>query len=109
MFVMFKSNSLRKSEKLAVFFWCRRGQKGTGGADIHTVTMWRRGYVGAPNWELHRSCMVLMVALTVLNFAGIFCFGSSLLIDCKIEVGIFMIDRLFYQRYHCERLFAKEE
>ena len=34
--------------------------------------------------------MVLMVALIVLNFAGICCFGS-LLIDCKIEGGIFMI------------------
>ena len=53
--------------------------------------------------------MVLMVALIVLNLAGIFCFGSSLLPDCKIEVDIFMIDWLFYQRYHCERLFAKEE
>ena len=39
-----------------------------------------------------------MVALVVLNFAGIFCFGSSLVIDCKIEVGIFMIDWLFYQQ-----------
>ena len=37
-----------------------------------------------------------------LNFAGIFCFGSSLLTDCKIEVGIFMIDWLFYQQYHCD-------
>ena len=53
--------------------------------------------------------MVLMVALIVLNFAGIFCFGSSRLTDCKIEVGIFMIDGLFYQLYHCERLFADEE
>ena len=35
--------------------------------------------------------MVLMVTLIVLNFAGIFCFGSSLLTDGKIEVGIFMI------------------
>ena len=43
--------------------------------------------------------MVLMVALIVLNFAGIFCFGrSSLLIDCKLEVGIFMIDWFFYQQ-----------
>ena len=34
-----------------------------------------------------------MVALVILNFAGIFCFGcSSLLIDCKMEVGIFLID-----------------
>ena len=53
--------------------------------------------------------MILMVALTVLNSAGIFCFGSSLLTDCKIEVSIFMIDWLFYKRYHCECLFAKEE
>ena len=55
--------------------------------------------------------MVLMVALIVSNFAGIFCFGSSssLLTDCKIEVGIFMIDWLFYQQYHCECLFAREE
>ena len=53
--------------------------------------------------------MVLMVALIVFNFADIFCFGSSLLTDCKIKVGIFMIDWLFYQRYHCERVFAKEE
>ena len=45
---------------------------------------------------------------TVLNFAGIFGFGSSLLTDCKIEVGIFMTDWLFHQRYHCERLFAKK-
>ena len=44
--------------------------------------------------------MVLIVSLIVLNFAGIFCFGSSLLNDCKIEVGIFMIDWLFYQQYH---------
>ena len=53
--------------------------------------------------------MVLMVALTVWNFAGIFCFGSSLLTGCKIKVSIFMINWLFYQRYHCERSFAKEE
>ena len=59
-FVMFKSNSLCKSEKLVVFFllvvffWCRRDQKGTGGADIHTITMWGKGYVGAPNWEVYR-------------------------------------------------------
>ena len=53
--------------------------------------------------------MVLMMALIVLNFAGIFCFGSRLLTDCKIEVGRFMIDWLFYQQYHCECLFAKEE
>ena len=53
--------------------------------------------------------MVLMVALIVLNFAGIFCFGSSLLTDCKIEIGIFMIDWLFYQHYNCECLFAKKE
>ena len=31
--------------------------------------------------------------LIVLDFAGIFCFGSSLLIECKIEVGVLMIDR----------------
>ena len=49
-FFMFKSNSLCKSEKVVVFFWCRQDQKGTGGAVIHTIiTMWRRGYVGAPN------------------------------------------------------------
>ena len=36
----------------------------------------------------------------VLNFAGIFSFGHSLLIDCKIELGIFMIDWVFYQQYH---------
>ena len=41
--------------------------------------------------------MMLMVALIVLNFAGIFCFGSSL--DCKMEEGLFMIDWLFYQQY----------
>ena len=41
-----------------------------------------------------------MVALIVLNFAGIFCLGSILLIDCKIEVGKIMIDWLFYQQYH---------
>ena len=35
---MFKSNSLCKSEKLVVFFWCRQDQKGTGCADIHTIT-----------------------------------------------------------------------
>ena len=52
--------------------------------------------------------MVLIVALIVLNFAGIFCFGSSLLIDCKIEVGIFMIDWLKTSLF-CECLFAKEE
>ena len=46
--------------------------------------------------------MVLMVALIVFNFAGIFCFESSLLTDCKIEVGIFMIDWLFHQQYHCD-------
>ena len=39
---------------LVVFFWCRREQKGTGGADIHTITMWRKGYVGALNWEVYR-------------------------------------------------------
>ena len=50
--------------------------------------------------------MVLMVALTVLNFAGIFCFGNSLLTDCKIELGIFMIDWLFHQQYHCKCLFC---
>ena len=33
-FFIFKSNSLCRSEKLAVFF-CRRNQKGTGGADIY--------------------------------------------------------------------------
>ena len=48
-FFMFKSNILCKSEKLVVFFWCKRDQKGTGGTDIHTITMWRKGYVGAPN------------------------------------------------------------
>ena len=53
--------------------------------------------------------MILMVALIVLNSAGIFCFGSSLLTDYQMEVGIFMIDWLFYQQYHCESLFAKEE
>ena len=47
-FFMFKSNSLCKSEKLVVFFWCRRDQKGTDGADIHTIKIWRKGYVGAP-------------------------------------------------------------
>ena len=50
--------------------------------------------------------MVVIMALIVLNFAGIFCFGSSLLIDCKIEVDIFMIDWLFSL---CKCLFAKEE
>ena len=35
---MFKSNSLCKFEKLVVFFWCRRDQKGTGGAGIDTIT-----------------------------------------------------------------------
>ena len=53
--------------------------------------------------------MLLVVALIVLNFAGIFCFGSSLLTDCKMEVGIFMNDRVFFQCYLCECLFAKEE
>ena len=53
--------------------------------------------------------MVLMVALIVLNFAGIFCFGSSLLTDCKLEVGIFIIDWWFYQQHQCECLLAKEE
>ena len=33
----FKPNSLCKSEKLVVFFWYRQNQKGTGGADIHTI------------------------------------------------------------------------
>ena len=37
-FFMFKSNSLRESEKLVAFFWCRRDQKGTDGADINTIT-----------------------------------------------------------------------
>ena len=46
--LMLKSNSLCKSKKLIVFFWCRRDQKGTGGADTHTTTIWRKGYVGAP-------------------------------------------------------------
>ena len=32
---VFKSNSLCKSEKLVLFFWCRQDQKGTGGAEIH--------------------------------------------------------------------------
>ena len=50
-----------------------------------------------------------MVAPIVLNFSGIFCFGSSLVTGCKIEVGIFIFDWLFYQQYHCECLFAKEE
>ena len=36
---MFKSNSLCKSEKLVVFFWYRQDQKGTGGADIHSLTI----------------------------------------------------------------------
>ena len=49
--------------------------------------------------------MVLMMALIVTNFAGIFCFGSNLLADCKIGVGIFMIDWLFYQQHN----FANEE
>ena len=49
------------------------------------------------------------VGTDVFNFAGIFCFRSSFLTDCKIEVGIFMIDWLLYQQYHCECLFAKEE
>ena len=55
--------------------------------------------------------MVLMIALIVLNFAGIFCFGSSssLLTDCKMEVGMFMIDWLFHQQYHFECLFSKAE
>ena len=53
--------------------------------------------------------MVLMVALMVFNFAGIFCFGRSRLTDCKIEVGIFMIDWSFYQQYTCDCLFVKEE
>ena len=35
---MFKSNNLCKSEKLVVFCWYRQDQKGTGGADIHTIT-----------------------------------------------------------------------
>ena len=38
-----------------------------------------------------------MYALIVLNFSGIFCFGS-LLIDCTIEVAIFMIDWTFYRQ-----------
>ena len=46
--------------------------------------------------------MVLIVALISLNFAGVFCFGSSLLIDCETEVEIFLIDWLFYQLYHFE-------
>ena len=49
-----------------------------------------------------------MVALIVLNFAGIFCFGSSLLIDCTIEVGIFMMVVSSTVSF-CECLFAKEE
>ena len=44
--------------------------------------------------------MVLMVAMIALDFASIFCFICSLLIDRKIELGIFMIDRPFYQQYH---------
>ena len=44
---MFKSNSLCKSETLVAFFWCRQDQKGTGGGDIHTVTVLRNGYVQA--------------------------------------------------------------
>ena len=30
----------------------------------------------------------LMGALIVLDFAGIFCFGSSLLVNCKIQEGV---------------------
>ena len=45
---MFKSAFLCKSEKLAVFSWCRQEQKGPGETGIHTITSWRKGYVGAP-------------------------------------------------------------
>ena len=46
---MFKSNvGICTSEKDAVFLWCRQDQKGAGGVDIHTITIWRKWYVGAP-------------------------------------------------------------
>ena len=32
-----------------------------------------------------------------IEFGGYICYGRSLLTDCKIEVGIFMINWLFYQ------------
>ena len=38
---MFKSNSLCKSEKLVVFFWCRQDQKGTGDTETYFFTVWR--------------------------------------------------------------------
>ena len=44
-----------------------------------------------------------------VEFCGYVFVGSSLLTDCKIEVGILMIDWLFYQQYYFESLFAKEE
>ena len=49
-----------------------------------------------------------MVALIALDFVGIFCFGNSLLIDFKIEVGIFMIG-CFTTSIVCECLLAKKE
>ena len=52
--------------------------------------------------------MVLMMALIVLKVAGIFCFGSSLLTGCEIEVGIFMVVVLSTTSF-CEFLLAKEE
>ena len=42
LFFMFKSNNLCTSEKLVVFSVVDRA-KGTGGADIHTMTIWREG------------------------------------------------------------------
>ena len=53
--------------------------------------------------------MVLIVALISLNFAGVFCFGSSLLIDCETEVEIFLIDWLFYQLYHFENACSQKK
>ena len=29
-----------------MFSWCEQDQKGTGGADIHTITIWRRAIPG---------------------------------------------------------------
>ena len=36
----------------------------------------------------------------LLNCACTFCFDSSILIDCKIEMGLLVIDWLFYQQHH---------
>ena len=52
--------------------------------------------------------MVWMVALIVLNIAGIICVGSSLLTDCKIEVGIFMMIVLSTVSF-CGCLITKEK